>query len=122
MGADGSLSGTVTLTIGGLEALELRLPKENTDESGRKKAIIDLAKSWLPDAAEVKLDRLSNWDDIDKPIVAELTINIPGYSVVTGKRLLMPASPFTTKSQSPFAKENRTFAVVFPILTVAPMT
>ena len=111
--ANGSLAGLITVAIGGLEALELRSPKENADEPGRKKAVTDLVKSSLPDAADVRLQTLSNWDDIDKPIVAELTIDVPGYAVTTGKRLLMPASPFTTKSQAAFAHDTRDFAVVF---------
>jgi|SRR5271157_588112 len=111
--ANGSLSGSVTLTIGGLEALELRNPEENGDEPGRKKAITELVKSWLPPTAEVKLERISNWDDIDKPIVAEMAINVPKFGVATGKRLVIPASLFTTRSKAAFAHEQRRYAVVF---------
>ena len=111
--ADGTLSGNLEVTIGGLEALELRDKEDKADEASRRKAIIDLVKSWLPGSAEVKLEQVSNWDDIDKPIVADASIDVPGFATVTGKWLILSAWPFESKSQNPFPHARRKYAIVF---------
>jgi hypothetical protein len=110
---DGTLSGKLWVTIGGLEALELRNKEEESDEMSRKKAVVGMMKAWLPSGAEVKLDQLNDWVNIDKPIVAELSTNIPGFASVTGKRLIMPTWLFSATEQNPFPHAHRKYAVVF---------
>lgn len=110
---EGTLSGTLLVTIDGLEALELRNREEKSDEANKKKTVVDLVKTWLPSMAEVNLDRLNGWDNIDKPIVAELAITVPGFASVTGKRLMMPTWLFAAAEQNPFPHAGRKYAVVF---------
>lgn len=109
----GALSGKLQVTIGGLEALELRNKEEKSDDAKKKKTVVDIVKAWLPAAAEVKLDRLDDWDTIDKPITADLTIEAPGFASVTGKRLMLPSWPFAAAEQNPFPHARRKYAVVF---------
>jgi hypothetical protein len=111
--SDGTLSGKLEITIGGLEALELRNKEDKADDASRRKAITDLVKSWLPGSGEVKLEQVSNWDDIDKSIIADALIDVPGFASVTGKRLILSAWPFESKSQNAFPHARRKYAVVF---------
>jgi len=110
---DGGLSGDIRVSLAGLYALELRNKEEKTDETSRKEAIVDRIKSWLPNSAEVALQQLKNWNDIDQPIVADVSISISGFASVTSKRIVVPAWPFGVVESDPFPHDQRKYAVVF---------
>ena len=110
---DGTLSGEIKVSFGGLDALELRNKHQKSDDTARKKAIIDRVKSWFPVSAEVNLKLLSNWNDIDKPIVADVAVSCPAFASVTRKRMLVPSWPLGLNEKDPFPHDRRKYAVVF---------
>ena len=110
---DGSLKGRIALLWSGQEALERRINGAQTDEAGRKKAAEDELKSLLPDGAIVKMDTLTGWDDPNQILKAWFNIELPGFAVTTGKRLLLPGEVFRANKRQIFTQSERKTPVYF---------
>jgi hypothetical protein len=110
---DGVLKGDVTVEFKGGEALERRLSAFQTDEAGRKKDIEDEFKSWLSTGANVQLTNAKGWDASDEPLIAQFSVEVPGYSSVAGKRLLTPAYLFQAKQKDAFKHTQRKYPIYF---------
>jgi len=110
---DGSVRGKVGFFWMGQEALQRRIDGAQTDEAGRKKAAEDELKSLLPASTIVHLDSLTAWDDPDQPLKAVFSLELPGYAVSTGKRLLLPGELFQAGKRRAFVEAERKTPVYF---------
>jgi hypothetical protein len=114
LGADGALTGEVTVDFKGEDALEHRLDALDQDEAGRRKSLEDEVKAWLPDGAVVKLKDAQGWESTDEPLVARLKIDVPSFASAAGKRLLSPAFFFPTLQKNMFTSQYRRYPISFP--------
>lgn len=110
---DGNLKGRIALIWTGQEALDRRINAAQTDDAGRKKAAEDELKTLLPDTAIVKADTVTGWDDPDQPFKVWFNLEVPGYAVATGKRLLLPAELFRAGKKQIFVHSERKMPVYF---------
>lgn len=110
---EGSLKGTMKVTFSGLEALRRRLSTIESDEAGRRKEIEDEIKKSLPASAMVKLGSITGWTGFDQPLVAEATVEVQGYAIPAGRRLLLPTNLFQAQDTNPFPHAARIHPVYF---------
>jgi hypothetical protein len=111
--ATGALTGTITVSFEGGEALERRLDALATDESGRKGEMEDEAKDWLPSEAQVKLVGVENWEGSEQPLRATFAVQLPAYAALAGKRLLLPSYLFKFPEMDVFQQAERKYPVYF---------
>ena len=109
--ADGALKGTATITYRGQEALIRRLESLNEDESENRKRLEKEAKALFPEGSVVRLTDVRNLDATDDPLIVSLDIELPNLAAVTGSRVLLPLSLFTTTAANPFVTERRKYPV-----------
>lgn len=112
--ADGSLKGRITVRFEGGEALERRLNALNTDDAGRKEALEEEAKDWLPVGALVKVMSSDGWEESEPPLIATFMVEVPSYASVGGNRLLVPGYLFQARQMDTFKSAERKFPVYFP--------
>jgi hypothetical protein len=112
--SDGALKGTLTVRFEGGEALERRLDALSTDEAGRREALEDEARNWLPAGAGVTLGSADGWQESEGPLVAIFAVELPAYAVLAGKRLLVPAYLFQSRQWEAFQHQERRYPVYFP--------
>jgi hypothetical protein len=110
----GSVTGHVTVTFDGGEALERRLLDLQTDEAGRNKALEEEVASWLPSQSTVKMNYSKGWQETGDSIIADMEIQVPSYASKAGKHLLLPSSLFPTKQKAIFRHAERKYPVYFP--------
>jgi hypothetical protein len=110
---DGSAKGKIGIGWAGEEALAHRLSGLKTDPAGRKKELEDELKAVLPSGALVQLDTAVGWEDAEKQLSANFSIEIPSYASSVGKRLLVPTNLFQSRSRQPFAQGERKQPVYF---------
>jgi hypothetical protein len=112
--SDGKLSGTVTLSFGGSEALEHRLFALETDAAGRNKELEQDLKALLPAESSVQLLESHGWTAENEPLSATFSVEIPAYASVAGKRMLVPAGLFNSVKKIRFEASTRKYPVYFP--------
>jgi len=110
---EGNLKGKVTLAWEGQDALEHRQSAFHTDEPGRKKELEEELKALFPNGAAVSCESSQGWDDLNGPVSATFTIEIPGFAASTGKRLLFPSSIFQVNNRQYFNSPERKEPVYF---------
>ncbi len=108
----GSVSGTVALVFKGLAAMERRQEAGKTDADGRKKLLEDELKQILPGNSEVTLTNTPDWDDIEKPLIAQFHISSP-FAVAAGKRLMLAQHLFQMNEKARFPATTRHNAIYF---------
>lgn len=112
---DGSVSGTLEVEFTGNSALERRLSALEQDDAGRRKALEEEAKQWLPDGATVELETVESWESSEEPLRARYKVKVDSFASAVGKRLLVPAYPFkTTKRKEAFQHPQRKYPIYFP--------
>lgn len=110
----GSLKGQVTVELTGQEAMNRRLAALEMDDAARTKEFEDDLKSWLSIGADVKLEKSTGWESSEEPLVAEFSVDIPGYVSAAGRRLLLPTGLFQAQQKNPFAHPDRSHPIYFP--------
>lgn len=110
---DGSVKGRIALLWMGQEALDRRTSAAQTDDAGRKKAMEEELRALLPDGAVVKLDTLTGSDDSDQLLKAWFNVELPGFGVATGKRLLLPTELFRANKKQLFVHAERKNPIYF---------
>ena len=110
---DGSLEGTVSLTLTGLEVITPRQRFLNQDDEARKKYLEELMKDYIPTASEVDLTKQPDWKSSEAPFVAEYNVKIPGWTSGAGRRALFPAGIFTAAEKHLFDHADRVNDVYF---------
>lgn len=109
----GDLEGKLTITYTGLEAMYRRLEERHQDEAARKKYIEDSVKEQIPAASEVDLTNKPDWDATETPLVAEVSLKIPGWVSSAGKRALLPVGFFSAPEKHTFEHADRVFPLYF---------
>jgi Domain of Unknown Function with PDB structure (DUF3857) len=110
---DGSLSGKLTVTFSGLEALQRRLDVRNEDETDRKKFLEDQIKEYIPAGIDVELTNHPEWNAATPTLVAEYDLKVPGWAAAAGRRALLPFGLFGATEKQLFEHTNRVHAVYF---------
>jgi len=110
---EGDAKGEVHVEFFGVEALEWRLAALETDEAGRKKALEDELKSWLPANVVVKMTESSGWDNEDVPLTAAFHVEVPAFASAAGKRLLIPTAFFPPRNKWRISGGTRKYPVYF---------
>lgn len=113
LGADGDLSGEITVKFNGEDALQHRLDAIDQDEAGRRKSLEDEVHAWLPPDSIAKLQDSQGWESADEPLVAHFKITIHGFASVAGKRLLLPSYFFSTLQKNMFISQYRRYPIAF---------
>lgn len=113
LAADGPLSGDLTVTFTGMDALAWRLLYRNDDDVERRKNMQDELKSWLPiPGSTAEIVSIDNWES-SEPLVVKARIVVPSYAATLGKRLLLPAYALHTTKAHAFQQAHRTQAIYF---------
>ncbi len=107
MAANGNLSGDLEVEFTGEAALERRLEALQTDEAGRRKALEDEVKSWLPEQAAVQLSESHGWQSADEALTAKFTLTINNFGAVTGRRVLLQPYVLRTAQKATYQPLTR---------------
>jgi hypothetical protein len=110
---DGSITGNIQIDFTGLEGAMERESNRKEDQTGRTKNLEDEIKGWLPVGTECHLTKISDWDDIEKPLHIEGTLKLATYGSTAARNLLLPLDPFQATQAGDFAKQSRQNAVYF---------
>jgi hypothetical protein len=121
---EGDITGKLTVTITGLDALALRVEERNEDEAARKKILEDEVKDAIPAGSEVELMNAPDWQSGNTPLVAEFQMKVPGWTASAGRRALLPTGLFSASEKHLFEHANRVWPVYFryPFRTVDDLT
>jgi Domain of Unknown Function with PDB structure (DUF3857)/Transglutaminase-like superfamily len=103
---EGKYEGTITIGFSGLEALAWRRREGHTDDEGRKKALEDEIKRWLPAGSEVALSKKPNWDDTESLLIAEFKVS-GALASSAGKRWILPPHLFEVNEKPKFPAAQR---------------
>jgi hypothetical protein len=109
----GDLEGKVTVNYSGLEAMNRRMEKRNSDAVERKKFLEDELKGRIPVAAEVELTNTPDWSNSETRLVAEFTLKIPGWAAAAGRREVVSAGVFSAEEKHVFEHANRVHPIYF---------
>jgi hypothetical protein len=110
---DGSLSGKLTVTFSGLEALWRRNEMHNQDEAERKKFLEEQVKEFIPVGIDVELTNHPEWDIAAPTLVATYDLKVPGWASAAGRRALLPFGLFSASEKQLFDHTNRVHPVYF---------
>jgi hypothetical protein len=110
---DGSLTGKLTMTFSGLEALQRRNDWRNEDETARKKFLEDQVREYIPTGIEVELANKPEWNTASPTLVAVYDLKVPGWASAAGRRALLPFGLFGATEKQLFEHANRVHAVYF---------
>jgi hypothetical protein len=116
---DGTLEGKLTVTYGGIEALDLRTEESDEDDASRKTTLEGLVKEAVPVAIEVELTNKPDWTTASPTLVAEYHLKVPGWVSGAGRRALFPMGLFSGNEKHVFEHAARIYPVYFhnPYLT-----
>lgn len=114
MGANGDISGTVVVDFKGQEAAARRTERRDEDEEGRKKALQDEIKNWLPGSSTFEVTKVSNWDDVEQPVHVEGNIHVLALSSNIAQRRMAPVEIFHTTEVTSFQSQKRVNEINFP--------
>jgi hypothetical protein len=112
----GDLEGKLTVTYTGMEAASLRVEERNADETERKLFLENAVKGYIPAGCEVKLTSQPEWKKSALPLVAELSIRVPGWASGAGRHVIVPVGLFAAREKRVFDHVER----VHPIYVAYP--
>jgi hypothetical protein len=111
--ADGNAEGKLSVDFTGQVAALRREENRKDDETGRKKAVEDSIKEWMPSNASFELTKLENWDKNDLPLHVEGTVKVSNLASTAGHRMLVPTTIFVPSQTKTFESAVRHNAVYF---------
>jgi hypothetical protein len=111
--ADGAGTGKLEVDFTGQQAALWRGKIHLQDETGRKKALEEEIKSWLPAGYAFELSKLDNWDKTDQPLHIEGNLNLAAFGSAVGRRMLIPATIFVAPQTAAFQSAIRHNAIYF---------
>ncbi|MCU1241519.1 MAG: hypothetical protein JWO71_2245 [Candidatus Acidoferrum typicum] len=110
---DGSLSGKLTITFSGLEALSRRNDWRDEDETARKKFLEDQVREYIPVGIDVELTNKPEWNVASPTLVAVYDLKVPGWASAAGHRALLPVGLFSATEKQLFEHTNRVHPLYF---------
>ena len=110
---DGALEGVVKVTYSGQEALSRRLDLYDEDEGGRRKALEEEIKHWLPASAMVDVKHAGPWEGSEDDLQVESSFTVPDFAAVSGRRLMFPLALFQSNETNPFKSDKRAYPIYF---------
>ena len=110
---DGVLSGKLTMTFSGLEALWRRNEMRYQDETERKKFLEDQVREYIPTGIDVELTNHPEWETASPTLVATYDLKVPGWASAAGRRALLPFGLFSASEKQLFDHTNRVHPVYF---------
>ena len=110
---DGTLSGHLTVTYSGQEALVRRLEEREEDATARRRYLEEEIKASVPVGMEAKLANEPDWSSAGPTLVAEFDVDIPGWGVAAGARMLVPATVFGGAERHTFEHATRVQPMYF---------
>jgi len=121
---DGSLQGELHVSFQGDEAFERTFASLAMDDTARTKNLTDEVRGWLPNTAEVKLEKVNGWDTWEPNFDATFSVKIPGFAVAAGSRILFPQGILEAVSRPMFTSPTRKGLIYFdePWQTVDDLT
>ncbi|HEX8172821.1 MAG TPA: DUF3857 domain-containing protein [Thermoanaerobaculia bacterium] len=112
--ADDVLSGTVTVTYLGEDALVERLHALNDDDAARRKSLEDDVKQWLGEGATATLKNVTGLvASSDPQVVATFDVTAPNLVSHAGSRIVVPLSVFAASGKNPFSAATRVHPIYF---------
>ncbi len=110
---EGNLQGKLHVRFTGQEALDRRLENNDSDEAGRRKALEDEVKGWLPAGSTVELQGVNAWDQSAESLDADFTLKIASFATATGRRLLFPSGLLQSNETQAFKSVKRLHPIYF---------
>lgn len=108
---DGSLKGSLHISMNGPEALRWRQMSLENDPDEVKKRYNESIRADLPDGVQAELDHFDALDQYDSSLTAIVKVT-GNMGTATGKRLFLPGLFFESRGSHPFvAQEKRTTPV-----------
>lgn len=107
------LTGTLTVTYRGLDALGRRREELLEDDVDRRAYLEDEVKALVPTGIDVKLTNKPAWTVADAPLVAEFELRVQGWATAAGKRLLLPTGLFSAGQRHLFEHATRKWPIYF---------
>lgn len=103
---NGSLTGTVRISMMGAEALRWRQEALRTDEDAMKKKFEDELQERVPDGVHVRLNHFLALNQSDSKLMAVVDVS-GSLGTPTGKRVFLPGSFFEARTKPLFAQQKR---------------
>jgi hypothetical protein len=103
---EGKYEGTVVIGFVGLEALERRRSGGRTDDEGRKKALEEEVKNWLPAGSEIAMTKKPRWEDTESMLAAEFKVS-GSLATSAGKRWMLMPHVFEVNEKPKFPSAQR---------------
>lgn len=110
MDSDGSVHGSIRISMTGSIALRWRQTALQEDEEAAKKKFGDELQPTLPSGVTAKANQFTGLTDSTQPLVA--TFDVSGtLASTTGKRMFLPATFFEANAKPRFVNATRTNSV-----------
>jgi hypothetical protein len=103
----GALTGTVTATFTGEEALWRRDRERHEDPASRTKFIEEDLRDDLGPGSQVTLTNQPEWSGAGTPLLAEFKVEIPDWSTAAGHRQFFHSGVMVPHAQKTMFKESR---------------
>ena len=91
----------------------MRLSLYDEDEGGRRKALEEEIKQWLPASAIVEIKKDEPWESSEEDFRVEGSFSVPEFAAVSGRRLMFPLALFQSNETNPFKSDKRTYPIYF---------
>jgi hypothetical protein len=111
--SDGELSGKLTVTWTGEEALWRRTSQREEDATARRKFLEDEVKKAVPVGIKVKLRKEPDWASASPSMVAEFDLDVAGWAESAGRRYLFPVGLFSGAEKRAFRQAERVHPISF---------
>jgi hypothetical protein len=110
---DGTLEGTVTTHLTGLEAMRVRVDERNEDQTARKKYLENDLAEDIPVGAEIELTNQPDWNSSSDTFIAVYKVKIPGWISGAGRRAFFPMGIFANGEKHVFDHAERVHPIYF---------
>jgi hypothetical protein len=107
----GTITGTLTLSMTGQEALYWRQLAFNVDQDELKKKFAKWIEALLPDGVEVNFGQFTALDEPDQNLTATLSVS-GTLGAMTSKRMMLPLAFFETRGHHPFVDQEKRQEIV----------
>jgi hypothetical protein len=112
MDEHGQITGKIDMTYTGSPAVSWRHRALSGDAESLRDRLRKSMEEMLPGSLEVKVKEIKNLEDYEQPLLVAFEVT-GGLGTPTGKRLVLPADLFESRSSSTFAQAKRETAVDF---------